>query len=370
MLKLHAIQAEYGDCFILEYGLPSSPKYILVDGGPETIYDKHLRDELLKIRDTGGKLDLVILSHVDADHITGLLDFAAELRQQKADNKDATIGADAIWHNTFSQTIGSGNDIVTRLKTLLAKSAGAGQNMSIAGMAVEGIGQGNQLRLAAKALGIPMNPGTPNNLICTNDLPKPIFFDNLQLRIVGPTQESLESLRKEWLDWLETSEDADWRSNPFLAEMVDESIPNLSSIMVLAEADHKKILLTGDGRGDHLLQGLSQEALLDPKGKLHVDVLKMPHHGSDRNMTKTFLKTVTADKYVISANGKYGNPDLSTLIWIIEAAKEEKRHIEILATNETSSTRKIVEEYNPHKYGYALTIMKKSSHSMVIKLSK
>ena len=153
MLKLHAIQAEYGDCFILEYGSPSSPKNILVDGGPETIYDKHLRDELLKIRDNGGKLDLVILSHVDADHITGLLDFAAELRQQKADNKDATIGADAIWHNTFSQTIGSGNDIVARLKTLLAKSVGAGQSMSIAGMAVEGIGQGNQLRLAQRHLG-------------------------------------------------------------------------------------------------------------------------------------------------------------------------------------------------------------------------
>jgi hypothetical protein len=42
---------------------------------------------------------------------------------------------------------------------------------------------------------------------------------------------------------------------PFIAAMADRSIPNLSSIMILAEADEgKKILFTGDGRGDHLLQ--------------------------------------------------------------------------------------------------------------------
>jgi hypothetical protein len=42
-------------------------------------------------------------------------------------------------------------------------------------------------------------------------------------------------------------------------------------------------------------------------------VLKLPHHGSVRNVTEEFLTTVTADHYVMSANGKYDNPDLDTL---------------------------------------------------------
>jgi hypothetical protein len=59
-----------------------------------------------------------------------------------------------------------------------------------------------------------------------------------------------------------------------LTAMADNSIPNLSSIMLLAKADGKTILFTGDVRGDHLIQGLNQTGLLDTEGKIHVDVLK------------------------------------------------------------------------------------------------
>lgn len=368
MLKLHSIQAEFGDCFILEYGSASKPKYMLIDGGPEEIYSMHLRNELLKIRDAGGKLDLVVLSHIDGDHITGLLDLVAELREQKVNGVKATISVNAIWHNSFSQTIGNGNDIQSRVQTLLTSYASVGQIMSVDSLSTKGIRDGNQLRLAAQALGIPKNPGTPNGLICVDDLPHPKVFGNLQVRVVGPTLESIESLKQEWLDWLDKHEDDDLDSNPYLAAMADQATPNLSSIMVLVKAHDKTILLTGDGRGDHLLQGLSKAGLLDQHGRIHVDLLKMPHHGSDRNLTKKFLKTVIADTYVISANGKYGNPDLSTLIWIIENAKEEKRSIKVFVTNETTSTKKLVEEYDPNEYGYTLTPMEKGSHSTAITL--
>jgi hypothetical protein len=46
----------------------------------------------------------------------------------------------------------------------------------------------------------------------------------------------------------------------------DSSIPNLSSIMFLAEAESKANLFTGDGRGDHLLDGLDDAGLLDAQG--------------------------------------------------------------------------------------------------------
>jgi hypothetical protein len=149
----------------------------------------------------------------------------------------------------------------------------------------------------------------------------------------------------------------------------DRTIPNLSSIMLLAKADSKTILLTGDGRGDHLLQGLGQAGLLSPTGSLHVDVLKLMHHGSDRNATKTFFKKVTADVYVASANGKDDNPDLATLIWIVEAAKEQARDIKIVVTNSTPSVKKLQSEYDPNEYRYELEVLDSGKHQLVLDLA-
>jgi len=365
MFKLHVIQAEYGDCLILEYGMPSNSKYFLIDGGPETIYGVHLRDKLLEIRKNKGKLNLVILSHIDVDHITGLLDLMADLDSQRANRKTEIIGIDALWHNTFSQTIGS--DIESRLKTLLSRKTA--QSMNITGMVKRGIGEGDQLRAAANKLKIPINSGFTNDLVSVDGMPDKIAFDNLNLYVVGPTKKNLVKLRKEWLDWLDKNEKVIPMANKLIAAMVDRSVPNLSSIMILAEADGKRVLLTGDGRGDHLLQGLKQANLLSQKGDLHVDILKVPHHGSERNVTRKFFETVIADKYIISANGRDDNPDLSTLIWIVETAREKKQTIEIFTTNETLSTQKLIEEYDPKKYGYSLTIMKKGSHSSVLNIA-
>ncbi|MBC7260987.1 MAG: MBL fold metallo-hydrolase [Chloroflexi bacterium] len=367
MLKLRILQAEYGDCFILQFGTPAQPRYILIDGGPAGIYERYLREELQSIRDGGGKLDLAILSHVDNDHAIGLLDLLAELREQRANSLPETIAIDALWHNAFRRALG--DDIAIRTKMLLAAAGVAAQSMNATNIVVQGISEGQRLRLTATALGIPINPGFEHDLICVDDVPQPLVLDNLTLRVVGPTKKNLEDLKKEWLAWLDIYEESIASGDPFLAAMADRSIPNLSSIMILAEADGKTILLTGDGRGDHLLQGLQQAQLLDSKGKFHVNVLKLPHHGSNRNVTKTFFKNVTADKYIISANGMYGNPDLATLIWIVEAAKKQKRTIELVATNETPSIEKLVWEYDPDKYGYRLRIMKRGVRSMDLELA-
>lgn len=369
MFKLRVIQAEFGDCLILETGTEEAPRYILIDGGPETIFDRHLEGELRAIAAAGGKLDAVILSHVDNDHIIGLLDFMAKLREQQANGEAPLIAVDEIWHNSFSRTIGNGNDIETRVRTLLNSAGAAARTMASTEMAVQGISEGNSLRKTAALLGIPLNQRFAGDLICVDDQPTPIEIDNLGLRVVGPTRANLDELRKKWQEWLDAHEDAVASADPLLASMSDRSVPNLSSIMLLAEADGKSILLTGDGRGDHLLQGLKQAGLLDAEGRIHVDVLKVAHHGSDRNTTRKFFTQVTADTYVISANGKHGNPDTATLIWLVEAARDQGRKIEIVVTNETSSSRHLLEEYDPAEYGYALTVLETGKHSLTVDLS-
>lgn len=56
----------------------------------------------------------------------------------------------------------------------------------------------------------------------------------------------------------------------------------------------------------------SKDNKLPEEGRLEVDVLKMPHHGSTRDIDDDFLERVTSPHYVFSADGKHGNPDRQT----------------------------------------------------------
>lgn len=235
--------------------------------------------------------------------------------------------------------------------------------------AVNGISQGNQLRVKAQQLGIAINEGFPDDLILTDTAPSTIPLGNIAVKIVGPGRENLEELRGEWDDWLDRNEPDIASGDPISMANSDDSVPNLSSLMFLAEAEGRSILFTGDGRSDHLLDGLDAASLLDDNDELHVDVLKVMHHGSDRNVTRRFFETVTADTYIVSANGHPDNPDLSTLIWMVEAAKRQDRKIKIVITNETRAIRKLRGEYDENEYGYELDVMPRHWHHKVLTLA-
>jgi len=115
-----------------------------------------------------------------------------------------------------------------------------------------------------------------------------------------------------------------------MAAYTDQSPYNLSSIVVLVEFGGKRILLTGDARGDHIVDGLIKARLLkNEDDTLHIDVLKLPHHGSDRDVEKKFFRQITANHYLISANGKYDNPELDVLRWISQARHDDEYQVHL-----------------------------------------
>lgn len=365
MFKLHAVQAEFGDALILEHGTAAKPRYVLIDGGPPKVYEDHLAAALKDIVTTD-KLDLVVLSHIDNDHVVGLLDFFAALEEDQANGRALHIDPAGLWHNSFQKTIDRDGQVSQRMQTLISIAGTVKAAMPLAVDAFLGVKEGHRLRILAKKLKVPVNKGFPNDLIIVDTAPGPVTFGKLKLTIVGPSQENLDELRDDWLEWLEKAEKK--ATNPKSLANSDESVPNLSSIVLLAECEGKTLLLTGDARSDHIASGLDQAGLLTG-GKLHVDVIKVPHHGSDRNVTKTFFKNITADRYVISANGKHSNPDYPTLQWIVEAAHDAGRPIEIIITNATASTKKIQTTHKPTKYGYKLTVKAKSKDSIEVVLT-
>ena len=117
----------------------------------------------------------------------------------------------------------------------------------------------------------------------------------LKFTILGPLRHRVVDLQKEWDAKLKAMKKAKpAEAQAIAAEFLDKSVFNLSSIAVLAEVDGKRMLLTGDARGDDVLAGL-QAAKLLKNGRCKVDVLKLPHHGSDRNVATEFFEQISAD---------------------------------------------------------------------------
>lgn len=101
MIKLHVVQAEYGDCFILESKSGNDSVNVLIDGGPYQTFEKHLKPTLQKLP-LNGKLDLVVLSHIDNDHIIGLIDLLEELKTEREKGEKELIKVGKLWHNSFN----------------------------------------------------------------------------------------------------------------------------------------------------------------------------------------------------------------------------------------------------------------------------
>jgi beta-lactamase superfamily II metal-dependent hydrolase len=78
--------------------------------------------------------------------------------------------------------------------------------------------------------------------------------------------------------------------------------------MFLVEENNKTLLMTGDGHSRDILKGLKAAKRLDANGGLHVDILKVQHHGSEHNIDKDFTRVISADNYIFCGNGSHTNP--------------------------------------------------------------
>lgn len=358
-LRLWVLQAGFGDCLVVEGQQAGRTRRILIDGGPGGTYQAALRPFLTDIAAAGGRIDVAVLSHIDNDHVLGLLDLFEELRDPGADGRPGTLPPiDGLWHNAFARAVG-GADIEPRVRAVLRGGGRVGAAMPGVARVLRGVGEGDALRAGALDLGIPLDAGFAGGQVLVGQ-GQPPGLDPLHVTVVGPSRSILDRLRTQWLGWLARHPGAGVARATASATAValDQSVPNLSSIVLIVELDRRSILLTGDARADQILDGMREAGTLDAGGRRHVSILKMPHHGSIRNVTADFLRAVTADTYVISADGRYGNPDLGALQLVVEVAREQGRPIELAMTNQTASSEQLRASHPPARYGYAIRTLR------------
>jgi beta-lactamase superfamily II metal-dependent hydrolase len=332
IFSLEALQAFNGDSLLLHAGTQDEPVLVLVDGGPKDTWANSLKprlDELRGERAPDGTLaiDLAMISHIDDDHIAGMLLLADDLVAQQDEAGTPSYAVQTLWHNSFDDVLDDPEKVRAAALEVLSHPLDdpAADELRRAGRAVvASVEEGRDLRDRAKQLHWGINEPFDGPVVLPQSGVRTITIGPLKLTVICPHQTQLDRLQKKWDEWLAAHKDVVAGAAPAAAEKLprDASPYNLSSIVALAECEGKRVLLTGDARDDHILSGLD-EAGIAQDGKTHVDILKMPHHGSIRNMSPKFLERVTADHYVISANGSDGNPDRKTLDLLAAARPDD-----------------------------------------------
>jgi hypothetical protein len=331
IFSLEALQAFHGDSLLLHAGTDDKPLLVLIDGGPSGTWETSLQprlDEIRAARANGGdalRIDLAMVSHIDSDHVAGMVDLAGFLVTEQQDAKPLSYDVRTLWHNSFDDILGNDADEVrTAALDVLEQPIGddAADEIRQAGLAVvASVAEGRELRDDAKALGWGINEPFDGPVVLPTAGVRSIALGDVTLTVVCPHQPQLDKLHDAWDRWLKEHPKAVAGAIP-AAVARDNSPYNLSSIVVHAQCDGKTMLLTGDARDDHILDGLDATGIATD-GKTHLDILKLPHHGSIRNMRPEFFARVTADHYVISANGRDGNPETATLELIASSRADD-----------------------------------------------
>lgn len=369
-MKLQMFQSGKGDCLLLETN--DGRHRMLIDGGVRQSYVTHVAPTLGELRAARKHIDVAYISHIDDDHIAGVLqlldDEAAwrvhehQLRHANPNHKPPATPRPAqvstIYHNSFHDQIGKNSTAIESMLAATASILSASDDPWLATVAADRRDLAHSIPQALKVsqrikpnqLNIKLNPPFEGRMMMVNDDVDTIALGTITLKVLGPFATDLRTLRKEWNNWLRDNRTAvksirerasvderrlmnselDLALAPLqsassqlgaielanaekLGNRNKVTAPNLASLMFLAEEAGQTLLLTGDGHAKDIIRGLDHNHALDSHGKLHVSILKVQHHGSEHNIDRNFCDTISADNYLFCGNGEHSNPELDVI---------------------------------------------------------
>lgn len=345
MLRIKLLPAEYGDCIIISIG-DINQYNLLIDGGLAKTYQEYIALELQHMKASGQKINLMVCTHMDNDHIGGLVQVLKNTTPNLIEN---------AWYNGFLQVISSKfysqkeNDFTDRdnkiLETIISQGTLLDAEQEV------GINEGMSLGVLIEERKIPLNAIAKGQAICPELIKgRKEIAKNIFATILGPSKCNIMEVEDFWKkdmvsrnymfrvsDKIKLTEAFEYQLEriksvysgerlkisgnedleKYIGDLkeIDDSIVNKSSISFILEYGNKKYLFLGDAVIDEILLKNIENAV---GFKYHFSAIKLPHHGSRYNITHEFIRRYTADEYYCVTNSKkYGHPDLEVLATII-----------------------------------------------------
>jgi len=276
-----------------------------------------LRERILALPEDDRHFELLVVTHVDIDHIGGSLDLLRE-------REKLGVSFGEIWFNGYVHLTPGGSVPQPEAADLLGPLQGeALTELIVANGANKWNAAAGGGALVVPAAG-PLQP--------LRQLP-----GGMQLTLLSPTQAQLDRLQPRWHaacrkagivpgaataadarqleEDEEPAEDDDLLGDPDVARLAampfkpDRAIPNGSSLALLAEYQGRRALLTGDAYAPVLVDALARLPG-NAAGRLQLDAVKLSHHGSRGNTSADLVRAVDCRNWLVSTNGKiFHHPD-------------------------------------------------------------
>ncbi|RRJ90831.1 AVAST type 1 anti-phage system MBL fold metallo-hydrolase Avs1a [Flavobacterium macacae] len=343
-----------GDSFLVS----SNATNILIDGGYVNTYRNFLKTELQEIARRKEKLDLVVITHIDRDHISGV----NKLLEENNDNRFIEI--DNIWHNSYRHLQIKPEDS----KKFEAPSLKKVSELNIMAIIKEDIPdtpknvsakKGSTLAKLVHDGKYNWNKQFRNAAVSFQN--EPVEIGSFKIQLLSPNQQKLEKLKGYWLKALyklgyvnddsaagfiddafefvvsgekETkvldkknisAGSVDLNALSVTDFIEDNAAANGSSISFILTSDNARILFLGDSHPSVISESLM---LLYPieEFPLFFDAIKISHHGSALNTNNELLSLVDSQKYLISTNGNSSDhPDIETIARVVARKTDFKR---------------------------------------------
>jgi hypothetical protein len=292
------LAAGNGDALWIEYGTEAAPRRVLIDGGTGEAWDEGLRARVAALSPADRRFELLVVTHIDADHIDGVLRLLGD--QELC----ATFGD--VWFNGWRHLP------QTPLESL-------------------GPVEGERLTDLLVAQAIPWNDAFAGRAVAVKDdsLPRHTLDGGLDLTVLSPDAKRLAALKPVWRKVVgQAGLDPDKEREPVaaiptglerlgagavldvpaLADLPfksDTAEANGSSIVVLLEYEGKAVVLAGDAF-PAVVQTAAERLLVErAQERLAADAFKLPHHGSHANISREFLAKLDCPRYLFSSNGAH-----------------------------------------------------------------
>lgn len=317
MYNIHLLPATFGDSILIEYGNNGDEHYILIDGGPYYVF-QDIFSAIKKIAPRLRELELLVVTHIDIDHIDGIITLLNQA--------PPPFGIREVWFNGYKE--------LEQLKTVQAAKDD-----------LLGPLQGEYLSELIGKNSIPHNAAFDNGPVCISDFnspPEKLLPGGMKLTVLAPGMDDLLDLLPKWKKEISQiggkkgvqtrwEKEKRYISLPpdllgpdmvaaikALEDIADNSPANRSSIAFLATYEEKTCLLSGDTPSDRLLKVI--EPLLQRSGeqRLSIDAWKLAHHGSKKSTHDDLMQKIDCEKILISTDGKrYQHPDAECIAGLL-----------------------------------------------------
>jgi len=351
-IKFEFLDAGNGDCIWIT---TNEGINILIDGGWSYTYDGKnrkpkrvdIKTKVAELRKNKKKLDLVVLTHYDDDHIFGISKLIEAENKYKSktvlkeiwfnafekakfpleDDEYEDIAENQIKHKTGAKTQKKFEKFIENIKDYIDYEE-SGNLISI-----------DKIRIPIEKEKITLlSPYTDKNYKSTTDITITLLSPNseklnkcekLDYRKKTANQKKERDWDKNIKDLLESIKYKEKHPNP--KDFLDSSKPNGSSIAFILDYDKNKYLFLGDAHIDLIVQSL-ENMNYNKENPLVVDFVKLSHHGSIGNINKEFLSLIKTNQFIILANGNksHWHPDKETLVMIMDYYKNNNEKISFI----------------------------------------